>query len=50
MNCQVPEAAERLNAVLLNPDSSVRLEAGDRVLLMGSADQTEAARKALAGE
>ncbi len=41
---------ERRGDVLLNPDSSVRLEAGDRVLLMGSADQTEAARKALAGE
>ena len=41
---------ERGREVILHPDADVRLEAGDKVLLLGSRDQTAAARKLLAGE
>lgn len=36
--------------VILHPDADVRLEPGDKILLLGSRDQTGAARKLLAGE
>lgn len=41
---------ERGREVILHPDADVRLEVGDKVLLLGSRDQTDAARKLLAGE
>ena len=41
---------ERGREVILHPDADVRLEPGDKVLLLGSRDQTDAARKLLAGE
>ena len=40
---------ERGREVILNLDSSLRIEAGDKILLLGSPDQTEAARKLLTG-
>jgi uncharacterized transporter YbjL len=40
---------ERRREVILNLDSNLRIEAGDKVLLLGSPDQTEAARKLLTG-
>ena len=36
---------ERKSDILLNPDAALTLEAGDRVLLLGSAAQVEAVRK-----
>jgi len=40
---------ERGREVILNLGSSLRIEAGDKVLLLGSPDQTDAARRLLAG-
>jgi monovalent cation:H+ antiporter-2, CPA2 family len=40
---------ERGREVILNLDANLRIEAGDKVLLLGSPDQTDAARKLLAG-
>ncbi len=40
---------ERGREVILHPDADVRLEPGDKVMLLGSRDQTDAARKLLAG-
>ena len=41
---------ERGREIILNPDADVKLIPGDKVLLLGSPDQTDAARKLLAGE
>jgi monovalent cation:H+ antiporter-2, CPA2 family len=40
---------ERGREIIINPDSGLRLMPGDKVLLLGSPDQTDAARKLLAG-
>jgi CPA2 family monovalent cation:H+ antiporter-2 len=40
---------ERGREIIINPDSGVCLAPGDKVLLIGSPEQTEAARKLLAG-
>jgi len=41
---------ERGREIILNPDADVKLVPGDKILLLGSRDQTDAARKLLAGE
>ena len=40
---------ERGREIIINPDSDVPLAPGDKILLLGSPDQTDAARKLLAG-
>lgn len=41
---------ERGREIILNPDADVCFQPGDKVLLLGSRDQTDAAAKLLAGE
>lgn len=41
---------ERGSDILLNPDAALALEAGDRVLLMGSVAQVDAVRRMFAGD
>lgn len=40
---------KRQGRTMVNVDAGLKLEAGDRILLLGSRDQTEAARKLLTG-